>query len=79
MGCCDVPGLMPIESALTNMLSELNNVCEPICLPLADTLGYALAEDVFSPLNVPPFNNSAMDGYALSQSDLCDMDKKTLK
>ena len=70
MGCCDVPGLMPIESALTNMLSELNNVCEPICLPLADTLGYALAEDIFSPLNVPPFNNSAMDGYALLQSDL---------
>ena len=72
MGCCDVPGLMPLELALENMLSELTNVCRPITLPLSQSLGYALSEDVLSPLNVPPFNNSAMDGYALSQADLQD-------
>ena len=70
MACCDVKGLMSIESALTKMQTELTNVCQPISLPLERTLGYALAHDVLSPLNVPSFNNSAMDGYALSQADL---------
>ena len=32
---------------------------------LADALGRVLAEDVRSPLDVPPFDSSAMDGYAL--------------
>jgi molybdopterin molybdotransferase len=70
MGCCDVPGLMPLKLALENMLSELTNICQPITLPLSQALGYALSKDLLSPLNVPPFNNSAMDGYALSQADL---------
>ena len=36
-----------------------------------DALGHILAEDIFSPINMPPFNQSAMDGYALGdvQSD----------
>lgn len=77
MGRCDKPGLMPIESALTKMQEELTNVCQPITLPLPQALGYALANDILSPLNVPPFNNSAMDGYALSHDDLqkCSEDK----
>lgn len=70
MACCDVKGLMSIESALTKMQMELTNVCQPISLPLGQALGYTLAQDVLSPLNVPSFNNSAMDGYALSQVDL---------
>jgi putative molybdopterin biosynthesis protein len=34
-----------------------------------ETLGYVLAEDVFSPINVPPFDRSAMDGFALISMD----------
>jgi len=30
-----------------------------------DILGYVLAKDVHSPINLPPFPNSAMDGYAI--------------
>jgi molybdopterin molybdotransferase len=70
MGCCDVKGLMPLDQALTQMQEALSNVCDALSLPLADALGYALAEDIKSPLNVPPFNNSAMDGYALNRNDL---------
>jgi len=33
-------------------------------LPLSDTLGMILAEAVVSPLDIPPFDQSAMDGYA---------------
>ncbi|RAV24058.1 molybdopterin molybdotransferase, partial [Staphylococcus warneri] len=31
---------------------------------------YILSEDITSPLNVPPFDNSAMDGYGLRYADL---------
>lgn len=36
---------------------------------LIDSLGCALAEDIISDINVPPFNNSAMDGYAIIATD----------
>lgn len=40
-----------------------------IKLPLIEALGYVLAVDVFSPINVPPFDRSAMDGFALLAND----------
>ena len=39
--------------------------------------GYILAEDIFSPLSLPPFNQSAMDGYAFIFDDL--QNKKSIK
>ncbi|OGX29303.1 MAG: hypothetical protein A3B78_01290 [Omnitrophica WOR_2 bacterium RIFCSPHIGHO2_02_FULL_67_20] len=36
---------------------------------LAGALGSVLAEDVIAPVDLPPFDNSAMDGYALRSSD----------
>jgi len=39
-------------------------------LPLLDALGRVLAEDVVSPLDLPPWDNSAMDGYAVRDADL---------
>ncbi|MFA0570615.1 molybdopterin molybdotransferase MoeA [Vibrio gallaecicus] len=70
MGCCDAPGLMPIEEALDKMLSPIKPIQTTLSLPLAEALGYVLAEDVLSPIFVPPFDNSAMDGYALRLTDL---------
>ena len=70
MGCCDVKGLMPLDQALTKMQDALTNVCDSLSLALPDALGYTLAEDIQSPLNVPPFNNSAMDGYGVKHRDL---------
>ncbi|MGC9492521.1 molybdopterin molybdotransferase MoeA [Vibrio genomosp. F10] len=70
MGCCDAPGLMPLEDAMNSMLSRIKPIQTTLRLPLADALGFVLAEDVLSPIFVPPFDNSAMDGYALRLSDL---------
>ena len=70
MSCCDTQGLMPLSDALTTMQETLENVCEQITLPLSAALGYTLSENIDSSLNVPPFNNSAMDGYALNAADL---------
>ena len=42
----------------------------PVTLPLAETLGLVLAEDVVAPLSLPGFDNSAMDGYAVVADDV---------
>jgi molybdopterin molybdotransferase len=42
----------------------------PVGMPLADTLGLVLAEDVVAPLSLPGFDNSAMDGYAVVADDI---------
>lgn len=39
-------------------------------LPLRDALGRVLAEEAVSPLDIPPWDNSAMDGYAVRSADL---------
>lgn len=39
-------------------------------LPLDAALGTALANDVVAPVSLPPFDNSAMDGYAVATPDL---------
>ena len=38
--------------------------------PLPDALGRVLAEDVVSPVSVPPFDRSPLDGYALKSADI---------
>jgi molybdopterin molybdotransferase len=37
--------------------------------PILSCLGQVLAEDVFSNINIPPLDNSAMDGYAVRSAD----------
>lgn len=41
-----------------------------VTTPLAECLGLVLAEDLVSPIDLPPFDNSAMDGYAISMADI---------
>ena len=39
-------------------------------IKVAKSLGYILAEAIYSPIDMPPFRQSAMDGYAFSHSEL---------
>ncbi|OLF09382.1 molybdopterin molybdenumtransferase [Actinophytocola xinjiangensis] len=41
-----------------------------VATPLADCVGLVLAEDLVSPVPLPPFDNSAMDGYAVRAADV---------
>ncbi|HHQ4894970.1 TPA: molybdopterin molybdotransferase MoeA [Aeromonas veronii] len=66
----DTSGLLPLSDALQGMLEQLACCCDSEQLPLPDALGRVLACDIASPLAVPPFDNSAMDGYAVRLSDL---------
>jgi len=68
--CCSAPGLLPFEQALRNMLSQITPVTETVNLAITQALNSILAQDVSSPLNVPNYDNSAMDGYAFSFESL---------
>ena len=63
-------GLMALDAALEQMLSRLSPLTETETLPLAQSFGRVLARDVTSPLDVPGFDNAAMDGYAVRLADL---------
>ncbi len=58
-----------VEDALANILKHFKPL-EPERVPLLDSLDRVLAQDIVSELNVPPFNNSAMDGYAVRAEDI---------
>ncbi|ABA75697.1 molybdopterin biosynthesis protein [Pseudomonas fluorescens Pf0-1] len=63
--------LMPVEAALTRLLemAEGSRIVESEFLPLAQVQGRVLAQDLVSTLDLPPWPNSAMDGYALNLAD----------
>lgn len=63
--------LMPVEVALARLLqmAEASPIVEDEYLPLAQVEGRVLAEDLVSTLDLPPWPNSAMDGYALKLAD----------
>ncbi|MBV7573854.1 molybdopterin molybdotransferase MoeA [Pseudomonas sp. PDM32] len=62
---------MPVEEALARLLemAEATQIVERERLPLAQVQGRVLAEDLLSTLDLPPWPNSAMDGYALRLAD----------
>lgn len=58
--------LLPLSTALETLLARLPNGGEVETLSLEKAANRILAQDIFSPINVPNFDNSAMDGYALN-------------
>lgn len=70
MNNCDKPGLMPLEIAVERILSQCISVPDCQNLDLLNAHGRVLASDIRSPINVPPADNSAMDGYAFNSKDL---------
>lgn len=64
------PNSMPVEQARQLIRKFLATPLEQESINLSDALRRTLAEDVLSPMNVPPHDYSAMDGYALCCADL---------
>lgn len=63
-------GLMPLETALSQMLNRISPLHDVETLPLVHCFGRIAARNIVSPLNVPGFDNSAMDGYAVRLADI---------
>lgn len=60
--------MIPLEEARAHVLSRVRRT-EPVDLSLAEAAGQVLAVDVVAAELVPPFANTAMDGYALRATD----------
>lgn len=70
MGQCDVAGLLPVEQAIERMLSVITPISTAQTIALSGAAGFVLSDDVRSPISVPPFDNAAMDGYAVRLQEL---------
>ncbi|WP_394788550.1 gephyrin-like molybdotransferase Glp [Rhodoferax sp.] len=62
--------LMPLDDALATLLAQALPFAEIEQVSTFDADGRVLAQDAVSPLQVPPHDNSAMDGYALRCADV---------
>ncbi|HHX82503.1 MAG TPA: molybdopterin molybdenumtransferase MoeA, partial [Pseudomonadaceae bacterium] len=62
--------LMPVHEALEYVLKALDAVTGVERLPLPAALGRVLAHDQEAGIDVPAYDNSAMDGYALRCADV---------
>ncbi|MCW9059033.1 MAG: molybdopterin molybdotransferase MoeA [Gammaproteobacteria bacterium] len=69
---CATPrdALLSVEDARKKIAALLQVIEGAEQLPLRDTLDRVLAQEVISGIDVPPHDNSAMDGYALRGADL---------
>ncbi len=64
------PELLPVAVALQRMQQQVEPITDSIDVPLRDSLHHVLATDIISPIQVPAYTNSAMDGYAINSADL---------
>ncbi|EHL20970.1 molybdopterin molybdochelatase [Acidovorax sp. NO-1] len=70
----ELQGYDPQALSAADVNAFLERLVEPVTatesLPLFNALGRVLAQDVVSPISVPPHDNSAMDGYAFAGAQL---------
>ena len=71
--------LMSLEQALEKILDSIEPINAVEMLTIMEAFDRILAEPIKSPLNVPPYQNSAMDGYAVRGADLPVSGETTLK
>lgn len=70
--------LLSIEDALELLLKSAKPITATEVVSLAKAQGRILAQDLISNIDVPPHDNSAMDGYAVRCSDFPDSNERLL-
>lgn len=60
--------MLSVEEALDKVLAMFH-VLEAESVPILEALGRVLAQDVYSDVDIPPHDNTAMDGYAVRAAD----------
>jgi molybdopterin molybdotransferase len=65
--------LLPVEAALERLLSAARPMDDREAVAIAEAHGRVLAQDLAARLTHPPFDSSAMDGYALRAEDIADI------
>jgi molybdopterin molybdotransferase len=64
------PNSLSFEQALQRIQQSITPIKGKKNVTIREAAGHILANDVTSPMDVPPFINSAMDGYAISSADI---------
>ena len=67
--------MISVEEALDKILANVA-VLDEEEVPILDSLGQVLAEDISSSISVPPLDNAAMDGYAIRAEDTLGASKR---
>ena len=70
MDCGDHEMLQPIARVLAGLLELAAPTQETEALPIGSVLGRVIAQDIASQIPLPPFDNSAVDGYGITASDV---------
>lgn len=70
--CCDTlsPAFLSVVQGQEKILSLVNTVSGIEACKIENAYGRVLAEHIISPVNVPQYTNSAMDGYAIRSDDV---------
>jgi molybdopterin molybdotransferase len=68
--------LLPIDEVERLINERVTPVAERETVALKDARGRVLAADVIAPIDLPPFDNSAVDGYAVRHADLSTKETK---
>lgn len=66
------PPLRALDDALEALLAQARPLADTESVSTFDGDGRVLAEDLVSPLQVPPQDNSSMDGYAVRRTEIAD-------
>ncbi|KAI1691978.1 putative molybdopterin binding domain-containing protein [Ditylenchus destructor] len=62
--------MLPMDEAVERLLAQVVSLERTESVTTALARGRVLARDLISPLDVPPYDNSAMDGYAMRAADV---------
>lgn len=77
--CAEPAGSFTLEEALAHIGRTVSPIIGVAGVLLRQAQGRVLAENLVAPTDVPPFPNSAMDGYALRHADLAGQHSAWLK
>lgn len=62
--------VLTVKDALDSIYTTLTPISGTDTLPISEAFQRILAKQIIAPINIPPSNNSAMDGYALNSQDI---------
>jgi len=62
--------MIAVSDGQARILEQVSRLTPPELIPILRALGRVLAEDLRAPFDVPPTDNSAVDGYAMASSDM---------
>ncbi|OUU76380.1 MAG: hypothetical protein CBC30_03950 [Chloroflexi bacterium TMED70] len=69
--------MLSVEDAREKILSKFKTL-NPIQINILESVGSVISENIISEINVPPLDNSAMDGYAVIKNDLLKADDENI-